>query len=74
MQVKKDLIEIVGSMDLTGNPLDMLREFDFLLQFLQVLRRRFGLHLSSSGDNRSHQAVLPAAACQLWPSRVLSVS
>ena len=53
VQVEKNLVEIAGRVDLTGDPLDMLSKFHFLLQFLQVLRRRFGLHLGSSEDTRS---------------------
>jgi hypothetical protein len=47
VQIEKDLVEIAGGVDLTGDPLDVLRKLDFLLQFMQVLGRRFGLHLSS---------------------------
>jgi hypothetical protein len=46
--------------DLGGNPLHMLGKFDLLLKFLQILRRRFGLHVSSSEETR--MATLPAAA------------
>ena len=51
-------------MDLTGDPLDMFREFDFLLKFLQVLRRRFGLHLRSSEETDHTTAVMPVAVLQ----------
>ena len=44
VQVEKNLVEIARGVDLTRDPFDMFREFDFLLQFLQVLRLRFGLH------------------------------
>lgn len=44
MQVEKDLIEIVGGMNLSGNAFDMLRVLDFLLQFLDVWSYGLGLH------------------------------
>jgi hypothetical protein len=48
VQVEKDLVQIAGGVDLAGDPLEVFRELDFLLQILQVLRRRFSLHLRSS--------------------------
>jgi hypothetical protein len=55
------LVQIVRGVDLVGDSLHMLGKFDFLLEFLQILRRRFGLHVSSSEETRATTAVMPAA-------------
>ncbi len=44
VQVKQDLIEIAGGMNLSGNAFDVFRVLDFLLQFLDVWSYRLGLH------------------------------
>lgn len=44
MEVEKYLVEIAGCMNLCGNALDVLRMLDLVLQFLDILRYRFGVH------------------------------
>jgi hypothetical protein len=44
VEVEKDLIEIAGGMNLSGNAFDMLRVLDFVLQFLDVWGYGLGLH------------------------------
>src|SRR5512135_707032 len=62
MKIKKNVVEIVCRVDLTGNPFDVLRELDFLLKFLQILGRGFSLH-SCAPLNKTSDLCLAGAAC-----------
>ena len=44
MQVEENLVEIAGRMNLVRDALDVLRECRLLLQFLEILRDRLGVH------------------------------
>ena len=44
VEIEENLIQVAGGVDLVRNPFDVFRELHLLLQFLQVLSRRFGLH------------------------------
>jgi len=44
MEVEEYLVEIAGRMNLCGNALDVLCMLDLVLQFLDVLSHRFGVH------------------------------
>jgi hypothetical protein len=44
MQVEKYVVEIAGRMNLCGNALDVLRMLGLVLQFLDILSYRFGVH------------------------------
>ncbi len=44
MQVEEYVVEITGRMNLDGNAFDVLRVFDLLLQFVDILSHRLGVH------------------------------
>ena len=47
VQVEENLVEITGRVNLSGNLLDVFCEITFLLQFLEIVGHRLGLHPDS---------------------------
>lgn len=44
MQIEENVVEITGRLNLSGNAFDVFRVLDFLLQLVDILGHRLGVH------------------------------